>query len=183
MTGQLANSQYAPFSNVVPGASIATTAPPPPILVRIGSSGTGLNWSGPTGSCQRSGLSGTRLSWVGLGRTESSGIWVELDWIGWDLVCGEWSWCKLWSFAIGVGLCLLWSCCCRLCGHLNRVCLLQPNTVLAHLSYTFNSYWHKYKSIGWTRALSRVSTITTTDPSKYVRKQVPWQPAGVRVET
>lgn len=106
----------------VPAAAIATTAPPPPppILLRIGSSGTGLNWTGATGSSQRTGLSGTGLSWVGLGRTGSSGIGSS-----WTGLGGTWSVVNDHGVSSGalqavVGLCLLWSCCCRLSGHLNR---------------------------------------------------------------
>ncbi|XP_009793744.1 glucan endo-1,3-beta-D-glucosidase [Nicotiana tabacum] len=46
----------------------------------------------------------------------------------------------------------------------NGVCF-QPNTVLSHASYAFNSYWQKTKQAGGTCEFGGVAMLVTVDPS------------------
>ncbi|EEC77981.1 hypothetical protein OsI_17358 [Oryza sativa Indica Group] len=41
-----------------------------------------------------------------------------------------------------------------------------PDTVLAHASYAFNSYWQMTKAAGGTCDFGGTATIVTRDPSK-----------------
>jgi hypothetical protein len=44
----------------------------------------------------------------------------------------------------------------------------KPNTLAAHASYAFNSYWQSYKSIGGSCDFGGAATITTRNPSKWI---------------
>jgi hypothetical protein len=48
----------------------------------------------------------------------------------------------------------------------------RPNTVLAHASFAFNSYWQQAKANGGTCDFGGTATIVTRDPSKH-RHQLP----------
>lgn len=49
----------------------------------------------------------------------------------------------------------------------NGICF-QPNTLLAHASYAFNSYWQNTKISGGTCDFGGTAMLVTVDPSKFV---------------
>jgi hypothetical protein len=44
----------------------------------------------------------------------------------------------------------------------------EPNTIDAHASYAFNSYWQKFKKTGATCSFNGLAVKTTKDPSKFI---------------
>jgi hypothetical protein len=48
-----------------------------------------------------------------------------------------------------------------------QVCF-QPNTLVSHASWAFNSYWQTYKGGGGSCSFGGAAILTTVDPSKLI---------------